>query len=76
MKRRRIGGERAEGPRDKVTEDGEPLPTEGLEVEEASDADTASVFMREWRKRIIRDVVPSEATADATEQTPASTAPH
>jgi hypothetical protein len=64
----------ARRPRDQVAEDGEALPTEGLEVEEARDEDTAQLFMREWRDRVIRETAPSDATADATEQALASTA--
>jgi hypothetical protein len=62
-------------PRDDVPTEGEPLPTEGLEVEEARDEDTAQLFMREWRTRVIRDPAPHDATSDGTEQSPLDTAP-
>lgn len=32
----------------------EPLPTDGLEVEEFRDADTQRLFMLEWRRRRVR----------------------
>jgi hypothetical protein len=33
----------------------EPLPTDGLEVEECRDNDTQRLFMLEWRRRAGRD---------------------
>jgi len=63
------------GPRGSVAGDGEPLPVEGLEVEEARDEDTAQLFMREWRTRIVREPAPRDTAADGTEQKPADTAP-
>lgn len=35
----------------------EPLPTDGLEVEEFRDADTQRLFMLEWRRRLVREAV-------------------
>ena len=35
----------------------EPLPTDGLQVEETCDPDTVSLFVREWRRRIERDFI-------------------
>ena len=35
----------------------EPLPTDGLRVEEARDPDTVRLFVREWRRRIDRDFI-------------------
>jgi len=35
----------------------EPLPTDGLEVEETRDPDTVRLFVREWRRRIERDFI-------------------
>ena len=35
----------------------EPLPTEGLHVEETRDPDTVRLFVREWRRRIERDLI-------------------
>ena len=36
------------------SDDAEPLPTDGMEVEEFHDADTARLFMLEWRRRMRR----------------------
>jgi len=47
-------------PRYERTEDDMPLPTEGLEVEEACDDDTIRRFMREWRRRVIRELAPGD----------------
>jgi hypothetical protein len=33
----------------------EPLPTDGLDVEEFRDADTQRLFMLEWRRRLVRE---------------------
>ena len=33
----------------------EPLPIDGLEVEEFRDADTQRLFMLEWRRRLVRE---------------------
>ena len=35
----------------------EPLPTDGLQVEETRDPDTVRLFVREWRRRIDRDFI-------------------
>jgi hypothetical protein len=35
----------------------EPLPTDGLQVEETRDPDTVRLFVREWRRRIERDFI-------------------
>jgi hypothetical protein len=35
----------------------EPLPTDGLQVEETRDPDTVRRFVREWRRRIERDFI-------------------
>lgn len=43
-------------PRFQVAEDDVPLATEGLEVEEACDDDTIRRFMREWRRRVNRQL--------------------
>ena len=40
------------GQRTRCDEDLEPLPTDGLEVVEARDADTVRLFLREWRQRV------------------------
>ena len=32
-------------------EDAEPLPTDGMDVEEFRDADTVRLFVLEWRRR-------------------------
>jgi len=34
------------------SDDAEPLPTDGMEVEEFRDADTVRLFMLEWRRRM------------------------
>jgi len=34
--------------------DSEPLPVDGLDVEEVRDPDTLQLFMREWRRRLGR----------------------
>lgn len=47
-------------PRYEVAEDDLPLPTEGLEVEEARDDDTIRRFMREWRTRVTRELAASD----------------
>jgi len=66
----------SKGPRESVAADGDPLPTEGLEVQEAHDEDTAQLFMREWREKVTGLPAPREVTADGTEDPPADTAPH
>jgi hypothetical protein len=35
----------------------EPLPTDGLHVEETRDPETVRLFVREWRRRIERDFI-------------------
>jgi hypothetical protein len=47
-------------PRFQVAEDDVPLATEGLEVEEACDDDTIRRFMREWRRRVNRQLAVGE----------------
>ena len=37
-------------------DDAEPLPTDGMEVEEFQDADTVRLFMLEWRRRVRREM--------------------
>lgn len=44
------------------SDDAEPLPTDGMEVEEFRDADTVRLFMLEWRRRTCRDL-PDQPTA-------------
>jgi len=34
------------------SDDAEPLPIDGMEVEEFRDADTVRLFMLEWRRRM------------------------
>lgn len=36
------------------SDDAEPLPTDGMEVQEYRDADTVRLFMLEWRRRLRR----------------------
>ncbi len=36
-------------------DDAEPLPTDGMQVEEFRDADTVRLFMLEWRRRMCRE---------------------
>ena len=43
-------------------DEAEPLPTDGMEVEEFRDADTVRLFMLEWRRRM-RHELPDQATA-------------
>jgi hypothetical protein len=43
------------------SDDAEPLPTDGMEVEEYRDADTVRLFMLEWRRRTRREL-PDQAT--------------
>ena len=38
------------------SDDAEPLPTDGMEVEEFRDADTVRLFMLEWRRRMHREL--------------------
>jgi len=35
----------------------EPLPTDGLQVEESRDPHTVRLFVREWRRRIESDFI-------------------
>ena len=44
-----------------LAEDEAPVPIEGLEVEEAMDDDTIRRFMREWRRRVGRELAQAEA---------------
>jgi len=39
-------------------DDAEPLPTDGMEVEEVRDADTVRLFMLEWRRRLREQPAP------------------
>lgn len=48
-------------------DDSEPLPVDGMEVEEFRDADTVRLFMLEWRRR--------ELNADADQAGPARLTP-
>lgn len=64
----------AKRPIDCVAEDGEALPTEGMDVDEARDDDTAQLFMREWRRRMIRERASPDGTVDGAEQTSAQSA--
>jgi hypothetical protein len=43
-------------------DDGEPLPTEAMDVEEFRDEDTVRLFMLEWRRRMRREL-PDHPTA-------------
>ena len=45
------------------SDDAEPLPIDGMEVEEFRDADTVRLFMLEWRRRL--RCAPPEATRAA-----------
>lgn len=38
------------------SDDAEPLPTDGMDVEEFRDADTVGLFMLEWRRRMCREL--------------------
>ena len=38
-----------------IADEPEPLPTDGLEVQEVSDEDTVRLFRRAWRERLIRE---------------------
>lgn len=44
------------------SDDAEPLPTDGMEVEEFRDADTVRLFILEWRRRVRREL-PDQLTA-------------
>lgn len=44
------------------SDDAEPLPTDGMEVEEFRDADTVRLFILEWRRRMRREL-PDQLTA-------------
>jgi len=61
----------AKRPLDYVAEDGEALPTDGMDVDEARDDDTAQLFMREWRRRMIRERASADGTADGPDHVPA-----
>ena len=43
-------------------DDAEPLPIDGMDVEEFRDADTVRLFMLEWRRRVRREL-PDQLTA-------------
>jgi hypothetical protein len=38
------------------SDDAEPLPVDGMDVEEFRDADTVRLFMLEWRRRVAREL--------------------
>lgn len=63
-------------PRYEVAEDAMPLPTEGLEVEEACDDDTIRRFMREWRRRVTRELALGELAGYGRERDRAPPAAH
>ena len=44
------------------SDDAEPLPTDGMEVEEFRDVDTVRLFMLEWSRRMCREM-PDQPTA-------------
>lgn len=44
------------------SDDAEPLPVDGMDVEEFRDADTVRLFMLEWRRRMRREL-PDQPTA-------------
>ena len=44
------------------SDDAEPLPIDGMEVEEFRDADTVRLFILEWRRRMRREL-PDQLTA-------------
>ncbi|MCM2310113.1 MAG: hypothetical protein NDI84_01820 [Steroidobacteraceae bacterium] len=50
-------------------DDAEPVPTDGLEVEETRDADTVRMFILEWRRRL-RDVSLEASPADGQPERP------
>jgi len=37
-------------------DEAEPLPTDGMDVEEFNDVDTVRLFILEWRRRVHRDM--------------------
>jgi len=43
--------QQCDGDRDEI----EALPTDGMDVEEVRDADTARLFVLEWRRRVRRE---------------------
>lgn len=43
------------------SDDAEPLPTDGMEVEECRDAVTVQLFMLEWRRSMRREL-PDQST--------------
>lgn len=47
-----------------VQEDLQPLPTDGLEVQELRDEDTARLFRQAWRERLIREARQAQAPCD------------
>ena len=44
------------------SDEAEPLPTDGMEVEEFRDVDTVRLFMLEWSRRMCREM-PDQPTA-------------
>jgi hypothetical protein len=38
------------------SDDAEPLPIDGMDVEEFRDTDTVRLFMLEWRRRVRREL--------------------
>jgi hypothetical protein len=41
-------------------DDAEPLPIDGIEVEEIRDADTVRLLVQEWRRRLREQPAPGE----------------
>lgn len=44
-------------------DDAEPLPTDGMEVEEFRDADTVRLFVLEWHRRVRREMADQPTAA-------------
>lgn len=63
-------------PRYEVAEDEVPLPTDGLEVEEARDDDTIRHFMAEWRRRVTRELAQAESRRHSRDYARARPAAH
>jgi hypothetical protein len=49
-------------------QDLEPLPTDGLQVEETRDADTVRRFLQEWRCRVILERAAGPAHFDRADR--------
>ena len=56
------------GQQARCDEDLEPLPTDGLEVVEARDADTVRLFLREWRRRVVHERAAGPVRSDREPQ--------